>query len=149
MAHAPDGGQPDPDRDRRLDRCGRLHRVARHRLYRRARPGAVMTDEQVQVKTDEDIEADEQLMADEPVQADGSADQATDAVDVDEVIEAEATEDAPELDEPQAGEVEATEGDTVAEGEDESEDAVEKFARFLEIRYLLLLLLKNRNYAVD
>ena len=43
----------------------------------------------------------------EPVAAD---------VDVDEVIDAEATEDTGDLDEPQAGEVEELEGDTVEEG---------------------------------
>ena len=57
-------------------------------------------------------ETREQTLTDEPM-------------DVDAVIESEAAEDADELDEPQAAEVQATEGDTVTEGEAETEDAVE------------------------
>jgi transcriptional antiterminator NusG len=45
--------------------------------------------------------------------------------DVDEVIEDEATEDTGDFDEPQAGEVESAEGDTIEEGEEAAEDAAE------------------------
>jgi transcriptional antiterminator NusG len=47
-------------------------------------------------------------------------------VDLDEVIDAEASEDSEDLDEPQAGEVEELEGDTVEEGAEEVEEAVEE-----------------------
>jgi transcriptional antiterminator NusG len=77
-----------------------------------------MTDEKVrdQVLTEEPTTELEEPMADaeEPL------------ADVEEVIAEEATEDTADFDEPQAGEVESTEGDTVAEGEAEAaEDAAE------------------------
>ena len=46
--------------------------------------------------------------------------------DVDAVIEAEATEDTGDLDEPQAGEVASADVDTIDEGEDEVAEAVEE-----------------------
>ena len=46
--------------------------------------------------------------------------------DVDAVIEAEATEDTGDFDEPQAGEVESADVDTIDEGEDEVAEAVEE-----------------------
>ena len=48
------------------------------------------------------------------------------AADLDAVIEAEATEDTGDFDEPQAGEIESADGDTVDEGEDEVAEAVEE-----------------------
>ncbi len=46
--------------------------------------------------------------------------------DVDAVIEAEATEDTGDFDEPQAGEIESADVDTIDEGEDEVAEAVEE-----------------------
>ena len=73
-----------------------------------------MTDE-----TRRDATMTEEPMADEPM-----AEEPT--TDVEAVIEAEATEDTGDLDEPQAGEVASADVDTIDEGEDEVAEAVEE-----------------------
>ena len=74
---------------------------------RGARPGAVMTDETREYHHDR------------------RADDRRPRHDVDAVIEAEATDDTEDLDEPQASEVAAADVDTVEEGEVEIAEAVE------------------------
>jgi transcription termination/antitermination protein NusG len=63
-------------------------------------------------------------MTDEPITDEPMTDERT--VDVDAVIEAEATEDTGDFDEPQAGEVASADVDTIDEGEDEVAEAVEE-----------------------
>ncbi len=61
----------------------------------------------------------EEPMTDEPMRDEPTA-------DVDDVVEAEATEDTGDFDEPQAGEIESAQVDTVDEGQDEVAEAVEE-----------------------
>ncbi len=68
-----------------------------------------MTDEKIQDAT----------LTEEPMTSETTT-------DVEDVIEAEATEDTGDFDEPQAGEVASAEVDTVDEGEDEIAEAVEE-----------------------
>jgi transcriptional antiterminator NusG len=74
--------------------------------------GASMTDE----RTDDEPMTDETMTDDAMTGAR--------AEDVDAVIEAEELGDGGDLDEPQASEVASAEGDTIAEGEDETAEAV-------------------------
>jgi transcriptional antiterminator NusG len=80
--------------------------------------------------SDETVQTDERTTETdvaEPMDLEERTEAAAEGIaDVDELIEEEATEDTGDFDEPQAGEVESTEVDTVEEGEAETEAAVEE-----------------------